>query len=801
MKTIKLVLSVYVVMVAFATINTAFAQMDNFIKQECPMTNIQQNYLLPFKPTATGNYDFKAIIVYVMFKNETKDANNSVWPANTTNGPTYKGTMLATQKNSQSDWWNAYNPNTQSISSWFCEVSKGTMHVVGEEFFVKLDNDVTYYQDPLKGESEVNKDIYAKLNAQLIDWTLFDKWEYHSNGTITYGADGVIDMIYKVHRYKYSGIFSADDASGFCYLGKADNLWQYTVDPINMKFVCGGFPDYIGGLMKGSGLTVVGNSISGVLTKGGVLGRLWHEHGHYTYGNVHGKIGLMGEDVWDPFMCLTEKIHINYESPYYSNVAYEEKILGDISGRSTSNPSSIRVQLTSGEILIANRNKISQWDRPMLGDTAYGDFQRETNYGQGIYFYHITGLGYPSSILEDIECSDGLWNWVQDGYAAPDWDINNPWLPVLKRTNPIRDKNDNGIGVNVNQYPNTAKDGLTIRGSTTSITTPIGQKWFSIGKKRTSTTDGIDRIFTNEEENWTSREHQIDRWDAWSKDEIFSRYSSPSTLTYNDENSGVFIWIKDFDNSTKLATIRIYRDIDLYPNNGWTESDILEATPPSKPMGIKIDWSECNNNLRYPVLTWAHNTEPDMIQNSLKRYKIFRAFDALNTVPQNYTEIADLYINKDTPPSFTDYSVYSECNGIGQGDVNRIRYKIEAVDNTDWASVFSDFVSFTSQYIDRGGDDSPVLSTVLPKEYELLQNYPNPFNPVTKINYALPKQGFVTLKIYDITGREIRTLVNVVKQAGYYTVDFNGSNLASGVYFYRIQSGSFINVRKMVLVK
>ncbi|MCX6159578.1 MAG: T9SS type A sorting domain-containing protein [Ignavibacteriae bacterium] len=89
----------------------------------------------------------------------------------------------------------------------------------------------------------------------------------------------------------------------------------------------------------------------------------------------------------------------------------------------------------------------------------------------------------------------------------------------------------------------------------------------------------------------------------------------------------------------------------------------------------------------------------------------------------------------------------------------------------------------------------------LPINYSLSQNYPNPFNPATKINFAIPKQGFVTLKIYDIIGREIKTLVNEVKQAGYYTVDFNGSSLASGVYFYRIQSGDFVTVKRMVLVK
>jgi uncharacterized protein YlxW (UPF0749 family) len=93
------------------------------------------------------------------------------------------------------------------------------------------------------------------------------------------------------------------------------------------------------------------------------------------------------------------------------------------------------------------------------------------------------------------------------------------------------------------------------------------------------------------------------------------------------------------------------------------------------------------------------------------------------------------------------------------------------------------------------------LNTGIPVVYSLSQNYPNPFNPVTKINYALPKTGHVTMKIYDVTGREIQTLVNDIKQAGNYTVDFNGANLSSGVYFYKIQSGDFISVKRMVLIK
>ena len=89
----------------------------------------------------------------------------------------------------------------------------------------------------------------------------------------------------------------------------------------------------------------------------------------------------------------------------------------------------------------------------------------------------------------------------------------------------------------------------------------------------------------------------------------------------------------------------------------------------------------------------------------------------------------------------------------------------------------------------------------LPKAYSLSQNYPNPFNPSTKIDFTLPKSGNVSLIVYDILGREITTLVNGNMNAGYYTINFNASKLASGVYFYRIKAGDFINVKKLLLLK
>lgn len=87
------------------------------------------------------------------------------------------------------------------------------------------------------------------------------------------------------------------------------------------------------------------------------------------------------------------------------------------------------------------------------------------------------------------------------------------------------------------------------------------------------------------------------------------------------------------------------------------------------------------------------------------------------------------------------------------------------------------------------------------KSYALAQNYPNPFNPTTTIQYALPNAGNVSLKIYDVLGREVANLVNGRQAAGEYTVQFNAANLASGIYFYRLQAGDFMQTKKMMLVK
>lgn len=93
------------------------------------------------------------------------------------------------------------------------------------------------------------------------------------------------------------------------------------------------------------------------------------------------------------------------------------------------------------------------------------------------------------------------------------------------------------------------------------------------------------------------------------------------------------------------------------------------------------------------------------------------------------------------------------------------------------------------------------VSTEIPNEYLLLQNYPNPFNPVTQIEYSLIHASEVTLSIYNISGEYISTLVNEHQSAGTYRTEFDGSNLASGVYIYKLSTPEFTGVKKMILIK
>ncbi|MDP3148082.1 MAG: metallophosphoesterase [Ignavibacteria bacterium] len=123
----------------------------------------------------------------------------------------------------------------------------------------------------------------------------------------------------------------------------------------------------------------------------------------------------------------------------------------------------------------------------------------------------------------------------------------------------------------------------------------------------------------------------------------------------------------------------------------------------------------------------------------------------------------------------------------------RVKYRDHNLKWSGWSNITS--FNVTSNAMVGLEDD------IVPTVYGLEQNFPNPFNPITKINYQLPKNSFVTLKIYDVLGNEIISLVNEEKAAGKYQSVFDGSQLSSGVYFYKIHAGDFLEIKKLILLK
>ncbi len=179
--------------------------------------------------------------------------------------------------------------------------------------------------------------------------------------------------------------------------------------------------------------------------------------------------------------------------------------------------------------------------------------------------------------------------------------------------------------------------------------------------------------------------------------------------------------------------------------------------------------------------------------NTNVSYKIWRCTNYLHGIAYDSTLLATVQRGVQT---------YTDNDYIYTGNVNdaAIWYDVReyySVEGTTSLPSWSGTKGELQPKIKASGDN---LAAGEIKEYSLAC-YPNPFNPSTKINYQLPKDGLVTLKVYNELGEEVKTLVNQYQTSGIYNVDFNASNLSTGVYFYKLQAGDFVSIKKMLLLK
>jgi hypothetical protein len=202
-------------------------------------------------------------------------------------------------------------------------------------------------------------------------------------------------------------------------------------------------------------------------------------------------------------------------------------------------------------------------------------------------------------------------------------------------------------------------------------------------------------------------------------------------------------------------------------------------------------WEDCLvlvNSENKPRLIWsAHPTF------TTTNYKIYRAVMSYPMNPNNGTYYL-IHTTADTIFSFVDNDV-----NLSQND-DYIYYYVKAYNSN--TSTYSERTNYEGIY----GEYAPYKNSVKildqhSNEFVLSQNLPNPFNPITKINYLITSNGFVTLLVYDHLGRVVDELVSESKAAGEYTATFDGSALPSGVYYYTLRAGQYVQTKKMILLK
>ncbi len=268
------------------------------------------------------------------------------------------------------------------------------------------------------------------------------------------------------------------------------------------------------------------------------------------------------------------------------------------------------------------------------------------------------------------------------------------------------------------------------------------------------------------------RRYDSDDWlgdqeDLFSLDynKIFTRWSNPSSIKDDGSDSNIGFEILSYNSSTHTYTLNVA-----------VNSTGIQAFAPSKPQNLQVV-----SNGTYPVLTWDANTEPD-----LSTYQVLRKMNS-----GSWTLIATVSTN-----SYTDTQVITPVQ------YDHFYYKICAKDTQNLYSVFSNEVSIDGYKIYKiSTTPENEIQSIVPEEFLLSQNYPNPFNPTTRISFTLSEAGFVTLKVYDILGREVTTLFSKVMSAGKYEVDFDASQLPSGTYIYSINAGKQQISKKMLLIK
>ena len=263
--------------------------------------------------------------------------------------------------------------------------------------------------------------------------------------------------------------------------------------------------------------------------------------------------------------------------------------------------------------------------------------------------------------------------------------------------------------------------------------------------------------------NWT--------WSFLSSGNIFSIFFIDALHGWAGGDGGIY-YSSDGGINWEIVNSRHIRSIFFVnPTNGWASGSdgyILYTTNGGVPVEFNSFTATYSNNT--VKLNWSTVSELNNQGFEIER-RNNRANWRLIGFKEGYGTTTEIH----------NYSFTDDLSGTNS---SKLYYRLKQVDY-DGSFEYSDIVEVD----------------IAPIEFSLSQNYPNPFNPSTTINYSIPNAGIVTIKVYDVLGKEVATLVNEDKPAGNYEVEFNASDLPSGIYFYQLKSERFVEIKKMILLK
>ena len=255
---------------------------------------------------------------------------------------------------------------------------------------------------------------------------------------------------------------------------------------------------------------------------------------------------------------------------------------------------------------------------------------------------------------------------------------------------------------------------------------------------------------------------------------------NPDTATALDQTiNGIdYTFSGWYEGTTLISTQKTYV---FHPGNHATYTAKFVGTPNHNITNLSSNAGTVGAS---PTVTWTDNVNPNVY------YKIYTQ-TCTGGIWSDWSYVRD--VAKGVGRYVDPYHI------IMSGKVLDFAIKVNAFYSTEATTVTFGITNFVaSENFKRnfaGNQSGPIT------EYKLYDNFPNPFNPSTEINYQIPTDGNVKLKVYNMVGQEVMTLVNGFKEKGMYTATFNAGNLASGLYMYRLEAGNFVQVKKMLLTK